>query len=117
MTKWAPPVYEPPMSPQEIGRLNERRRWEHGVADMGNGFTLRSSGRDGYVYYRDGGRLIEFYWEMSGNPSYDIIMNLSALGSWIQPVPEPIDEAKRRAIETDLRSWLGQQGLRALFTC
>jgi hypothetical protein len=114
MSKFTDPIYEPAPDPQTVARWNADRRREHKVAELEPGFSFRASGRDGCIYYREGDKLLELYWEMSGVDEYDILLSLEGLRAWALPDVEPIEPAKQEEILAALRSWLPANKVRAL---
>lgn len=113
MSKMTPPIFEPPADPEKVARRNAARRRQHKVDELDDGFTFRPSGRDGYVYYKEGDKLIELYWEMSGSDEQDILLSLSGLTDWASPV-EPVPTSKQEEVLTALKTWLAANKIRAL---
>ena len=75
------------------------------------GFTFKSSGRCGYIYFKEAGRLIEFNWEMSGVPQYDVLLWPEEVKEWIYPERVAVPEEKQRTILLALKTWLGKEGI------
>ncbi|HEX3698296.1 MAG TPA: hypothetical protein VH374_23190 [Polyangia bacterium] len=102
--------------PPERKEKWRRQRWrDDRVVDLLQGFTFKTSGRQGFVYYREGDRMLELPWEMSGVPEYDILLNIFGLTRWVLPTIEPIPEGEGRRLEQDLKRWLDSVKYRAQF--
>lgn len=78
-----------------------------------DGFTFKASGRCGYIYFKEAGRLIEFNWEMSGAPEYDILLWPEDVKEWILPERMPVPEEKQRTILLALKAWLRKEGMKS----
>lgn len=52
---------------------SEQERRESIFPKLEHGFTLKQTGRSGYLYYRTEDRMLEFYTEMSGVPEYSYL--------------------------------------------
>jgi hypothetical protein len=113
MSKFADPIYVQ-LDPKDVARWTANRRRRDKVGELPDGFTFKPSGRDGYIYYREGERMLELLWEMSGPDDYDILLALDGLREWVLPQVEPIEITKQQEIEASLRSWLRHHGIRAL---
>ena len=113
MSKWSELIYEDAPDERTVARWNARRRRRDKVDELGAGFSFRASGRQGYIYYREEGRIMELYWEMSGVDEYDILLSLNGLREWALPHVEPVDSAKQKEILTDMQSWLVANNVRA----
>jgi hypothetical protein len=113
MSKFTTPIHEPPADAATVARWDAQRRREHKVDELDQGFSFRASGRDGYVYYREGDKLLELYWEMSGVDAYDILLSLNGLREWALPQVEPVEPAKQNEILGALQSWLDANKIRA----
>jgi hypothetical protein len=114
MSKFTAPIHEPPPDPQTLARWNAKRRHDDKVDELAQGFSFRASGRDGFIYYREGARVLELYWEMSGVNEYDVLLSLKGLREWALPHVESIEPAKQEEILAALRSWLSANKVRAL---
>ncbi len=105
-------IHEP--IPPERAEKYRRRRWrEDGVVDLAQGFTFKTRGRQGSIYYREGDKTLELVWEMSGVPEYDILLHLAGLTTWVLPQTEALSEADAARIEEALRAWLKAMNYRA----
>jgi hypothetical protein len=101
---------------EETKRRWDRRRWKSdGVNNIPQGFTLRKRGRDGSIYYREGDRVLELYFEISGDPAYDISVATGGLAHWILPETEPLPLSRQHELRTAMESWLVSQNTRAHF--
>jgi hypothetical protein len=95
----------------------DRQRWkEHGVSELPQGFTIKKDGRAGSIYFRRGERILELYYEISGDPAYDILLWQHSLSNWILPGPEPVPPEEQQAIRAELEQWLQANETRAHFT-
>jgi hypothetical protein len=101
------------VTPEERSRWLRRRHKRDAVADLPQGFSFRAQGRQGFIYYREGNRVLELYWEMSGIPEYDILLNVFGLGRWVWPSIEETPMADRGRIRQALEAWLAGSGYRA----
>jgi hypothetical protein len=91
------------------------RRAKDRVSELPDGFTLCMSGRCGYVYYREGARLLEAYVEISGVPHYDLLVWSEGFTRWVQPSGVDVPAAARASIEDTFRVWLKAQRIRTDF--
>ena len=114
MSKFTDPIYEPPPDPQTVARWNAKRRRDHKVAELEPGFSFRASGRAGCIYYREGDKILELHWEMSGVDEYDVLLSLNGLREWALPHVEPVEPAKQEELLAALRDWLAANKVRAL---
>ena len=115
MSKFTDPIHEPPPDPKDVARENAKRRRRDNVEQLPSGFTFRASGRHGFVYYREGDHILELCWEMSGREDREIILSLRGLREWALPRVEPVDAAKQKQIEDELRKWLELNNVRSTF--
>ena len=77
-------------------------------------FIMKNSGRWGNVVYCEGDRRIEeIYWEISGNPDYDIGFWPIDLREWDKPKGKAIDKEHQLKILRSLRQWLKNQNIRS----
>jgi hypothetical protein len=68
--------------------------------------------RSGFIVYKEAGRVLEIYWEMSGDPKCIGLAPLR-ITEWKEPKGEKIPRDKQVEIVHQLRDWLAeQQGLR-----
>ncbi|MDQ8005493.1 MAG: hypothetical protein REI64_11890 [Pedobacter sp.] len=89
-------------------------RWERdGVSNLlsKDGFTFKSHGRSGYIYYTEQGTLIEIYVEMSGVKEYDMSVyfdeNLERF-----PNRTILNEDEKEIMRGKLLAWLDHKGIR-----
>jgi hypothetical protein len=101
------------ISPEQREKWQRKRRREDRIEALADGFTLVAHGRGGFIYYREAGKILELFWEMSGVPEFDILLNTFGLGNWVWPSSEPVSPADRSRIHDALASWLKQVGYRA----
>jgi hypothetical protein len=106
-------IYEPAIDPKVVARWNAKRRGEHKVHELEEGFSFRASGRDGFIYFKEGDKIMELYWEMSGVPQYNILLSLAGLSEWALPSVVPIATEKQVEILAKLRGWLDANNIRA----
>lgn len=114
MSKFAAPIHELPPDPAIVADRRAQRRRDDKVGELEQGFTFRPSGSDGYIYLRNGARILELYWEVSGVADYDILLSLAGLRQWVLPPAEPIEVEEWAAIQAKLRDWLSTRNIRAL---
>lgn len=114
MSKFTDPIYENPPDSKTVEGWIAKRRSRDKVDMLDPGFSLRASGRDGHVYYREGDRILELYWEMSGSKDFDILLSLRGLSEWMLPHREPIEITKQNELNAALRGWLTDNNIRAL---
>lgn len=81
-------------------------------AALPEGFSHRSRGRDGFIYFRAKERVLKLYWEISGVEDYDWLLSLEATKSWAEPEGEKVAEAERRTIIDSLDRWLASKKIR-----
>jgi hypothetical protein len=115
MSKKTIRIYHPAASPQELARRTEERRRRDRVSELEQGFTFRPYGRQGYIYYREGGNVLELAWEIAGPDDRDIIVFLRGLQRWAIPAEDPVDHEKQVALNLALREWLQRNRVRAIF--
>jgi hypothetical protein len=106
---------EHPLDGEEIRKLDRQRWRKNGVADLAEGFTAKPDGRAGCIYFRRGPQVLELYYELSGDPKYDILLWLRGFSEWIAPERAPISSAEQRVIRAELEHWLKANGTRAFF--
>lgn len=76
--------------------LDALRRNRDGIAEAGDGFTIRDDGFFGTIYYRLGPRVLESAFEYWDPGIREIVVDLGGLRQWILPVIEPVSEEDRR---------------------
>ena len=101
------------VSQQQMEKWTRQRRKKDGIETLPNGFSFKAHGRGGFIYYREGEKVLELYWEMSGVPEYDILLNTFGLRTWIWPQSSPVNNADYARLRDQLVLWLQQVGYRA----
>lgn len=101
------------VTPEERLKWARRRHKRDAVADLAQGFSFRAQGRQGFIYYREGNRVLELYWEMSGIPEFDILLNVFGLSRWVWPYVEETPIVDRGRIRQALEAWLARSGYHA----
>ena len=101
------------ISPEKREKWRRRHWREDRVADLPQGFTYKSSGRQGSIYYREGEQILEIPWEMSGAREVDILVHLSGLDHWVLPQTELVPAADVVRIEEALKAWMKFMNYRA----
>lgn len=81
-------------------------------AALPEGFSVRSHGRSGFVYFRAHERVLQFYWEISGVEDYDWLLSLEAAKVWAHPKGEMVAEEEQRRIVGLLEAWLASERIR-----
>jgi hypothetical protein len=57
--------------------------------------------------------VLELYWEMSGVPEFDILLNTFGLRTWVWPAKEAVPDQDRERIHAALVVWLASVKYRA----
>jgi len=99
---------------QAVAAAQQKRR-QTDFPRLAQGYTFKADGRSGYVYYREGERVLEIYWEMSGVPEYDILISLSEIRNWTTPEAVLIPSDKRDQIISGLKEFLVASRIRPDF--
>ena len=76
------------------------------------GFTATFRGRDGVISYAEPPHTLQFDWEMSGSPKYDILVTAD-FRRWSSPPQVEITQEHQLHILHALRHWLRTQRLRS----
>lgn len=92
-------------------RAKELQRREEAFARIPDGFTSEDKGRCGYIYYREGDKMREIGWEMSGVPELDILVD-GIKATWTIPAHVPIPIEQRLEILGRLRAFLAGRKLK-----
>jgi hypothetical protein len=92
--------------------LSFGRRMKARFTSLPEGFSGRSQGRSGFVYFRRQEKVLELYWEISGVADYDWLVSLEATKVWADPKGEQVPEVERQEIVEALESWLVSQKIR-----
>jgi hypothetical protein len=95
----------------EAVRADAFKRRQDAFARVGDGFTHDDKGRCGYIYFRERDKMLEIYWEMSGVPAYDIIID-GIPQVWTFPEGLPISVEKRLELLSLLRIFLADLKVR-----
>lgn len=101
------------VTPAERLKWMRRRHKRDNVKELPEGFSFTSQGRQGFIYYRESERVLECYWEMSGTPDVDIVINVFGLTRWVWPSLEDVSENDRARIHKLLEEWLAKSAHRA----
>jgi hypothetical protein len=104
-----------PYNKIDVDQLNEERRKRDCVSDLPEGFSLKAHGRSGYIYYKEKGKLVEVYCELSGVPEYHFLTSSEDFKTWALPKKEPVPEEKRKEIEDNFRRWVAKNKWRTDF--
>ena len=94
-------------------KWDEERRTKDHIGDMINedGFYIRSTGRDGMVYYVEDQKVCEFFYEISGVPEYDLLFAFESLNSWFLPKSQITEDMKEK-IKVKFIDWLEDKKIR-----
>jgi hypothetical protein len=94
----------------------DRARWKQDrVSELFDGFTLRRRGREGSLYYKEEGCVLELGLELAGKADQDIMISRACLRQWTIPKSQPISLEKQRELETLVREWLKKSGVLCRF--
>jgi hypothetical protein len=94
---------------------SEQERRELVFPTLENGFTHTQRGRSGYLYYKDAGRMLELYTELSGVPEYHFLIWEEGLEAWVYPNRESLSTEEKTRISQELGYWLRKQGHKTNF--
>jgi len=89
---------------------SEQKRRELVFPKLENGFTHKRRGRSGYLYYKNAGRMLELYTEISGVPEYHFLIWEEGLENWVYPYRESLWVEEKKRISKELVYWLRKQG-------
>jgi hypothetical protein len=90
----------------------DRTRWKRDrVSELSDGLTLRRRGREGSLYYKEGGCVLELGLELAGKADQDITISRACLRQWTIPKSQPISPEKQLELETLVREWLKKSGV------
>lgn len=81
------------------------------LAALPEGFSFHSHGREGSIFFRERGRVLEFYCEMPGVEDYDVLLWLDTQ-TWTLPAGEKVAESDRARIVAALEVWLAAKAIR-----
>jgi hypothetical protein len=99
-------IHEPTSAAQRTA-LDRQRRAADRIDELPDGFTLKPHGRDGVVYYRENGRVLELPYEMDGTQP-GILLYVDGLEAWVLPGPQPTSPSDRERIRGALEHWANQ---------
>jgi hypothetical protein len=88
------------------GRESVRRRRAVAFDEMPDGFSLKTEGRSGYLYYREEVRMLEMHVEMSAVRKYSFILYWEDLEKWIFPDEVTIDDEEKARLTDLTKQWL-----------
>ncbi|MEO7779636.1 MAG: hypothetical protein ABIY63_19080 [Fibrobacteria bacterium] len=111
--KIQPGPYEPP-SEKQMAAWERQRRRRDGVPDLEEGFTI-CGGRAGMIYYREGDKILELYWEYSGVDERGLLLGARGLKQWFYPVIEPIPPDKQAQLKEAVITMVRARGGTAIF--
>ena len=77
-------------------------RWKKDDVDKilkKEGFTIKSSGRTGTIYYVEKDKLLEIDYEISGISEFDILINFETLQNWLLPNIAKISTSEKNEIK------------------
>ena len=75
-------------------------------------FEGQLTGRCGFITYQESNRELRVYWEISGSPTYDILVSPD-FRAWSNASNESLSEEKQLSLLRALRSWLKAQNRRS----
>lgn len=75
-------------------------------------FSGHFGGRDGVITYREPPRELQFHWELSGSPRFDVLVS-PEFHQWHSGSAQPISEERQLEMLSALRRWLASQKLRS----
>jgi hypothetical protein len=94
----------------------DRVRWKHDrIDELPDGFTLRPRGREGSLYYKENGHVLELGFELAGDQDRSILVGRAGLRQWIAPIREATSAEKQQDLESQAIDWLQKAGLSARF--
>jgi hypothetical protein len=94
---------------------SERKRRESVFPKLEKGFTHKRHGRSGFLYYKNAGRMLELYTEVSGVPEYNFLIWEEGLEYWVYPNRESLWVEEKKRISKELEYWLRKQGHKTNF--
>jgi len=90
------------------GRESVAARRLAAFESLASGFTLKTEGRSGYLYYREDTRLLEMCVEISGTRQYSFILYWEGLDHWTHPDELTIDSVDRVRLLELIQAWLDE---------
>ena len=94
---------------------SEQKRRELVFPKLEKGFTRKRTGRSGYLYCKNAGRMLELYTEMSGVPEYHFLIWEEGFENWVYPNRESLWVEEKKQISKELVYWLRKQGHKTNF--
>jgi hypothetical protein len=93
-----------------------RTRWTNDrVSELADGFTLRPRGREGSLYYKENGHVLELGFELAGDQDRSILLSRAGLQRWITPGQDPLNLEDQQRLEALAVEWLRNMGLSGKF--
>jgi hypothetical protein len=102
-------LYEP-VSDERREATDRQRRSEHHIANLAPGFTLKPRGRDGFIYYSEGGHVLELYYELAAGEPATILLNWDGLRRWVWPAYEDVAQEDQARIKKMAVEWSPSKG-------
>ena len=99
----------------KIQQIEENRIAAIDLASIPEGWSESTSGRSGYLYFREGDNILEIATEMSAVKQYDILIYENGFQNWIVPLHEPLTNEQRQRTAHSLANWLKEQKIRSTF--
>jgi hypothetical protein len=94
----------------------DRTRWAHDrISELADGFTLRPRGREGSLYYKEDGHVLELGFEVAGDQDRSILVSRAGLKRWITSGQAPLNLEDQQRLEALAVEWLRNMGLAAKF--
>jgi hypothetical protein len=94
----------------------DRTRWTNDrVSELADGFTLRPRGREGSLYYKEDGNILELGFELAGDKDRSILISRTGLKRWIKPGQDPLSLEDQQRLEALAVEWLRNMGLSGKF--
>jgi hypothetical protein len=94
----------------------DRTRWTNDrVSELADGFTLRTRGREGSLYYKEDGNILELGFELAGDKDRSILISRTGLMRWINPGQDPVSLEDQQRLEALAVEWLRNMGLSGKF--
>jgi hypothetical protein len=94
----------------------DRTRWTNDrVSELADGFTLRPRGREGSLYYKEDGNILELGFELAGDKDRSILISRTGLRRWIKSDQDPLSLEDQQRLEALAVEWLRNMGLSGKF--
>lgn len=107
------PIHEQ-SSPSERARIDQQRHRKDAADELPEGFTVKSNGRDGTIYYREGLRTLELAYEADGTQP-GVLVHVAGLNTWVLPAPQATTANEIARIRSALEDWARLQNGRMTF--